>query len=76
MKKFVSLFLVFSILMLSINLYAKERLGAKLIIAKKDGQLIEGELITVKYNSLLLLDTGGKDVVVDIEDIKVITVEN
>ena len=71
-KKFISLFLVFSLMMLSANLYAKERRGAKLIITKKDGQLIEGELITVKENSLLVLDTEGKDVSIDIGDIKVI----
>jgi hypothetical protein len=73
-KKFISLFLVFSLVMLSANLYAKERRGAKLIVTKKDGQLIEGELITVKPNSLLLLDTEGKDVSIDIADIKVITI--
>jgi hypothetical protein len=73
-KKLISLFLVFSLMMLSMNLYAKERRGAKLIVTKKDGQQIEGELITVKLTSLLLLDTKGKDVSVDIEDIKVIRV--
>jgi hypothetical protein len=73
-KKLVSLFLIFSLMMLSANLYAKERRGAKLIITKKDGQLIEGELITVKPNSLLLLNTEGKDVSVDIADIKIIKV--
>jgi hypothetical protein len=73
-KKFISLFLVFSLMMLSANLYAKERRGAKLIITKKDRLLIVGELITVKSNSLLLLDTVGKDVSVDIADIKVIKI--
>ena len=73
-KKFISLFLVFSIMMLSVNLYAKERRGAKLLITKKDGQQIKGELITVKPNSLLLLDAEGKDVPVDIEDIRVIKI--
>ncbi len=73
-KKFIALFLAFSLMMLSVNLYAKERRGAKLLITKKDGQLIEGELITVKPNSLLLLDTEGKDVSVGIADIKVIRV--
>jgi len=72
-KKFISLCLVFSLMMLSANLYAKERRGAILIIAKKYG-LIEGELIAVKENSLLLLDTLGKDVSVDIVDIKVIRI--
>jgi len=74
-KKFISFFLVLSLMMLSVNLYAKERRGAKLIITKKDGQLIEGELITVKPKSLLLLNTDGKDVSVDIADIKVIRVK-
>ena len=73
-KKFVSLFLVFSLLALSGNLYSKERRGAKLIVTKKDGWQKEGELITVKPNSLLLLDTEGKDVSVGIAEIKVIRI--
>ena len=60
-NKLVSLFLVFFLLTLSGNLYAKERRGAKLQITKKNGIQIAGELITVKPNSLLLLDTEGKD---------------
>jgi hypothetical protein len=76
-KKFIALFLVFSLMMLSVNLSAKERRGAKLIVIKNDGQLIEGEIITVKPNSLLLLDSGtGADVSVDIDDIKVIKIMN
>ena len=73
-KKFISLFLIFSLMMLSANLYAKEKRGAKLIVTKKDGWQIEGELIVVKPNSLLLLDAEGKDVSIDIADIKVIRI--
>jgi hypothetical protein len=73
-KKFISLSLVFSLVMFSANLYAKEKRGAKLLITKKDGQQIKGELITVKPNALLLLDTEGKDVSVDISNIKVIRI--
>ena len=73
-KKFIALFLVFSLFALSGSLYAKERRGAELIVTKKNGQLIGGELITVKPNSLLLLDAVGKDVSVDIADIKVIRI--
>ncbi len=73
-KKFIALFLVFSLLALSGNLFAKERRGAKLIIAKKDAQQVEGELITVKPNSLLLLDAEGKDVSINVADIKVIRI--
>ena len=61
-------------MMLSVNLFAKERRGAKLIITKKDGQQIEGELITVKKTSLLLLNTDGKDESIDIADIMVIRI--
>jgi hypothetical protein len=73
-KKPLSLFLIFSLIMISVSLYAKERRGAKLIVTKKDGQQIEGELITVKSNSLLLLDTEGKDVSIDLADIKAIKI--
>ncbi|GAH74403.1 unnamed protein product [marine sediment metagenome] len=58
--KLVSLFLIFSLVMLSANLYAKERRGAKLLITKKDGQLIEGELITVKPNGSLPYCVGNR----------------
>ena len=47
--------------------------GTNLVIQKKDGRQISGELIAVKENSLLLLDSeSGADVSVDIKDIKVI----
>ena len=73
MKKFVSLFLVFSILALSGNLFAKKK-GADLIIQKTVGYPVKGELIAVKENSLLLLDRdSGADVTVDVGDINVIT---
>lgn len=75
MKKFISLFLVLSILLLSGNLFARERKGADLVIQKTDGTQIRGELIAVKENSLLLLERdSGADVTVDIHDIRVITI--
>ncbi len=73
-KKLVSLFLVISLVLLSANLYAKERRGAKLIITKKNGYQTDGELITVKPNSLLLLSITGRDVSIDIGNIKVIRI--
>ncbi len=83
-KKFIALFLAFSLMAISCTTMttqrqkrfesSKERLGAELIITKKDGQQIRGELIAVKPNSLLLLNTDGKDVSVKIEEIKTIRV--
>ena len=74
MKKFVSLFLVFSLLALSGNLIANERRGAKIVIQKKDGQQVRGELLVVKKDSLLLLSDFWTDVSVDIKDVKVIKI--
>ena len=78
-KKLISLVLVFSLMAISCASFRttggkREKHGAKLIVTKNDGQQIEGELITVKPKSLLLLDTDGKDVSVGIADIKVIRV--
>ncbi len=84
-KKFISLFLAFSLMAISCTTMTTQRQkrfesskerkhGAELIITKTDGQRIKGELITVKPNSLLLLDTEGKDVSVGIADIKVIRI--
>lgn len=73
-KKFISLFLVLSLVALSGNLMAKERKGANLLVTKKDGQQVEGELITVKPTSLLLLNTDRRDETIDIADINVIKI--
>jgi hypothetical protein len=81
-KKFIALFLVFSLLIINCATLSRleekrekrKKHGANLIIQKINGQQVRGELITVKPSSLLLLNTEGKDVSVDIEEIKVITV--
>ena len=85
MKKFTALFLAFSLMAISCTTMTTQRQkrfesskeqkrGAKLIITKKNGYQTDGELITVKPNSLLLLSITGRDVSVDIADIKVIRV--
>ena len=74
MKKCIVLFLVLSSFALSENLYAKKN-GSELIVQKIDGQYAIGELIAVKENSLLLLDSeSGADVSVDIREIKLIEI--
>ena len=45
MKKFTALFLVFLLSTLPGSLTAKEKRGAELVVQKKDGQQIGGELI-------------------------------
>lgn len=75
MKKFIALFLVFSIISLYTGLYAKERHGADIMVQRIDGQQVSGELIAVRVDSLLLRESAlWADVTVDVEDIKVITI--
>ena len=82
-KKFIALFLILSLIEINCATLKsleqkresrRKKHGANLIIQKINGQQVSGELITVKPSSLLLLNTEGKDVSVDIEEIKVITV--
>ncbi|MFX0211366.1 MAG: hypothetical protein ACFFDT_35630 [Candidatus Hodarchaeota archaeon] len=75
MKKLITLFLVFSILAFSGNMYA-EKTGADLIIQRTDGTQVRGELIAVKENSLLLLERdSGADMSVDSSEIRVIRIK-
>ncbi len=82
-NKFIALFLILSLIEINCATLKsleqkresrRKKHGANLIIQKISGQQVRGELITVKPSSLLLLNTEGKDVSVDIEEIKVITV--
>lgn len=75
-KRCMALFLVFSLVVLTGNLMAKEK-GVYVSIQKTDGEIIGGELITVKKDSLLLVsEVDGYDLPVDIAGIDVITVDN
>jgi len=82
-KKFIALFLILSLIEINCATLKsleqkresrRKKHGANLIIQKINGQQVGGELIAVKQDSLLLLNTVGKDVSVEIEEIKVITV--
>lgn len=74
-KKFITCFLILSILSLCGNIYAGEKRGVDLLIQKKDSQQIRGELIAVKNDSLLLKDTeSGADVSVIMNHVKAITI--
>ena len=61
--------------MIANKIAKKQKHGSKLIVQKRDGQEIRGELITVKHNSLLLLEfESAAEVSIEIIDIKVIKV--
>jgi small nuclear ribonucleoprotein (snRNP)-like protein len=75
MKKIVTLVIVSCLLFPSGALFAKERQGAELVITKTDGTEIKGELIAVKKNSTLLLESssriGGS---IDVSEAKIIKI--
>jgi len=74
MKRSIAFLLIFFVLILSGDLYARKK-GAELEILKKDGQLIRGELIAVKKDSLLLMESdSGVDVDVNIDEISFIKI--
>ena len=75
MKKTISLFLVLSLLLLSIPLTAKEKKGADLMVRKADGTEVRGELIAVKGNSLVLMErSSGADVTVNVDNVSLIKI--
>ncbi|MFC2161631.1 hypothetical protein ACFLRX_08275 [Acidobacteriota bacterium] len=76
-KRFMTLFLVFCLVALSGNLSAQVKKGVNVDVETNDGQIISGELITVKSDSLLLMDAETQaDLSVKIEEVKTILVKN
>jgi hypothetical protein len=73
-RKPVSFGLVLAVLMLCPFPDAKERRGARIKITNKDGGRLEGELIAVKPDSLLLLSRDGQDVTADIAGIDTVQI--
>lgn len=70
-KHFFIALVIFS-LMMPLDLAAKkQKTGAHLFILKEDGQVIEGELLSVKDSSLLLMTSGtNAEATVDITEVQ------
>jgi hypothetical protein len=74
-NKICALAVLCSLLDCTGNLIAQGRRGAELVVVKTDDQLIQGELIAVKENSLLLLESKtGADIFFNIDEVSIITV--
>jgi hypothetical protein len=71
MKNIMAIVIVLSLIgVYQGDLLAKETYGAKILVHKRDGQRVEGELIAVKQKSLLLLASNlNLDVNVEIDKI-------
>jgi hypothetical protein len=70
LKVSVATALAASLLMMPSGLSAKEKRGADLVVTRTDGSQLEGELIAVKRDSLLLLSYRGRDESVELSDIR------
>ncbi len=76
-EKLTALILVVSLVVLSADLSAAVRKGVNITISKTSGEEVSGELITVKRDSLLLLDPEtDSDISVNLNVIDVIKVNN
>lgn len=61
--------------LLAPGLAAKERRGADLLVNKRDGSLMEGELLAVRGNTLILmLEANSAGVEVELKEVATITV--
>ena len=69
LKKLIASALIGSLIILPGVLLAQERRGAMVVVTRKTGGQVAGELIAVRQDSLLLLSPVGKDESVDIPDI-------
>jgi hypothetical protein len=72
--KVAAIGLALLLLRLPVFLSARERRGAEVVVTLKGGQTAAGELIAVKRDALLLLNSAGKDESVDIVGIREIKV--
>jgi len=69
MKKIV--LTILAVTALAASSFARE--GAQLILLTNQGNVIQGELMVVKHHSLVLRDTSGVGLTVDIEDLESIS---
>ena len=73
--KYFIFVLIFILLAFPSEIFTKGRRGAKLQIQKKDNSFLSGELITVKKESLLLVDSNtAADISVAFDDIEIIEI--
>ena len=75
-KNFVLLFILIAVLASVPHSFAKgKKRGARLLIEKPDGQIVKTELLTVKGNKLILMDTRlSSEITVNIQELKSIQI--
>lgn len=75
MRKILALFGVFLLAAVAPKLTAKERRGADVVAVTKNAQVVRGELIAVKGQAILVVDSAtGGDHAIDISDLNSLSV--
>ena len=69
MKKRIPIMLVVSVLFLAFNASAKDRPGAAVVLALKDGRMLKGELYAVKADAVIIVDEQSESATVAAADI-------
>lgn len=62
------------IIIMSLAAAALAREGAQLILQKKDGTVLNGELLAVKHHCLILKDASGAGLTQDIDELAIIEI--
>ncbi len=70
MKKSTSILLVAAIMLLWSNALAKDRPGAAVVLALKDGRMLKGELYAVKAGAVIIVGAQNESVTVAVADIR------
>jgi len=73
-RRFIILMTISAVLW-PLSLQAAEKRGAQLVVFDKAGGSMEGELIAVKDEALLLKSREGRDVTLDINEVKAVRLE-
>ena len=69
MTKTVSIKLVVAVLLLTVSASAKDRSGAAVVLALKDGRMLKGELYAVKADAVIVVDEQSESTTVAAADI-------
>jgi hypothetical protein len=70
MKKRIPIMLVVAVLLLSISVSAKDRPGAAVALALKDGRMLRGELYAVKTDAVIIVGAESESTTVALADIR------
>lgn len=70
MKKTRSIMIIAAVMLLWSNAFTKDRPGATVALALKDGRMLRGELYAVKVDAVIIVDAQSESATVTVADIR------